>query len=177
MEAKTNKCPQCKEDRPVAAFEHLPSDPRCDMCITTAEAMRLYDVNREKAGKALARVMDAVKAGKGLKPLERMVSQFYDAWGGSSAFTEDLATWIKDLASNPRSKGAAVQAAMKMLALHGRIDRMKFEDDWRQMDDASLRQNLKLKMAQLLAEVSDGDGKKTALEHLMGSAPEVHDAK
>jgi len=165
---EVRECPQCKSRRPLSAFEGLPVDARCNSCVTTGEAMQIYDQRVQMAGQKLSRILDANQAGKQLKPLERMISQCYDAWGGPAAFCEDVVGWIKDLADQGRGKGAAVNAATKLLALHAKVDRMKLEDDWKQMDDATIRDTLKLRLMELMAEAAEESGKKDALSYLLG---------
>jgi hypothetical protein len=130
--------------------------------------MSLYDDKVKLAGQKFSQVLDAAGKAKSLKPLERMVGQCYDAWGGSAAFCEDVVTWIKDLAGSGRGKSMAVMAAMKLLTLHAKVDRMKLEDDWKAMDDATLRSTLKVKMLQLFAEAQADSGKKGFIEGVTG---------
>lgn len=163
----TWKCPQCDKDLPTTSFECRPLDLRCNRCIPQDKALELYDQRVKQAGTKLSRILDASAGAKGLKPLERMVTQCYDAWGGSAAFCEDVVEWIKDLASQGRGKGAAVNAAMKLLALHGKVDRMKLEDDWKQMDDATIQASLKMRLRELMVEVELEDGKKDTMGLLL----------
>lgn len=165
---KTRVCPQCGLEKAITTFECLPLDERCSHCIPADTARELYDKRVQQAGQKLAQILDANEASKGLKPLERMVSQAYDSWGGPAAFMEDGVTWIKDLAANPRTKAAAVQAWHKLLTLHAKVDRMKLEDDWKQMDDETLRANLQLKLMALLAETETDKAKKDTIDKLTG---------
>lgn len=160
-------CPQCNRDLPETNFECLPIDARCDRCIPQEKAMQMYDQRVQKAGTKLAKILDAAGSGKGLRPLERMVTQCYDAWGGSAAFCEDVVQWIKEMSMQGRGKGMAINAAMKLLALHAKVDRMKLEDDWKQMDDATIRDTLKLRLMELMAEAAEESGKKEALDYLL----------
>jgi hypothetical protein len=167
-EEKKHFCPQCKEWHPLTHFNGLPLELRCNKCVPVEAAMLLYDEKVKLAGQKFAQTLDAAGTARSLKPLERMVQQTYDAWGGSAAFCEDVVSWIKDLASTGRGKNAAVQAAMKLLTLHAKVDRMRLEDDWKAMDDATLRETLKLKMLQLFAEAQAESTKKGFIEGVAG---------
>ncbi len=167
-EPETLFCPQCKEQRPTTSFECLPLDLRCNRCIPADTAMALYDARVQQAGQKISQILDASGAGANLAPVERMLSQAYDRWGGAGAFMEDVVGWIKDLAASGRGKGAAVNACMKMLALHAKVDRMKLEDDWRAMDDEQIRATLKVKMLALLSDGMLEDAKKSAVKGILG---------
>lgn len=161
-------CPQCGQSYPITSFGCLPLDKRCNRCIPVDMAMKLHDARVQEAGHVVAQLFDANDAGKGLKPLERMVSQVYDAWGGSAAFCEDVVEWIKDLAEQGRGKGSAVNAAMKLLTLHAKVDRMRLDEDFKKMDDETLRASIKLKIVQLFAESQEDEVKKVAKDKILG---------
>ncbi len=131
--------------------------------------MGLYDRRVQEAGHTVAQILDANEHGISLKPLERMVNLAYDSWGGPNAFMVDVVQWIKDLSATPRGKAAALSNAMKILNLHAKVDRMKLEDDWKQMDDTTLRATLKIKLMALLSEAQTDEAKKKAKEHLLGT--------
>lgn len=169
-EVKKIFCPQCKEWYPETHFMGLPLDLRCNKCIPQDAAMTVYDEKAKLAGQTMAKIFDANDKAKTLKPVERMVTQAYDSWGGAAAFMEDWVTYVKEMAANPRTKPAAVSAMNKILALHAKVDRMKMEDDWKQMDDETLRSTLKLRMLELLSETAIEDGKKRGLDLLGGTS-------
>lgn len=162
------KCPQCRKELPQTSFAGLPLDERCRDCIPPDTAERLYDKRIQEAGHAVAQILDANEHGMSLKPLERMVNLAYDAWGGPNAFMTDVVTWIKDLAISPKGKGSALSNAMKLLNLHAKVDRMKLEDNWKQMDDDTLRATLKIKLMALLTEAQLDQGKKEAKGKILG---------
>lgn len=168
-EPKKIFCPQCKEWFPETHFMGLPLDLRCNKCIPQDAAMALYDQKAQLAGQTMAKIFDSAESAKSLKPVERMVSQAYDSWGGPAAFMEDWVQYVKEMAQNPRTKSAAVGAMNKILALHARVDRMKLEDDWKQMDDETLRATLKVKMLALMSEAAIEEGKKKGLDLLGGT--------
>jgi len=161
-------CPQCKEWFPKTHFTCLPLDLRCNKCIPGEVAAVLYDQKVEKAGQVMSKIFDQNPANASLRPLERMINGAYDAWGGPGAFCNDVVKWMKDLGDTPRGKSAAVSAAMKLMALHAKVDRMRLEDDWKQMDDQTLRDTLKVKMMALMAEAQTEDAKKIAKNKLIG---------
>lgn len=161
-------CPTCGQWKDLSHFSGLPVDKRCLDCVPTDEAARIWDLRVAKAGQTFAQLMDASGKGSSLKPLERMVSGAYDAWGGPQAFCEDIVTWIKELADTGRGKGSAINAAMKLLTLHAKVDRMKLEDDWKQMDDDTLRATLKLRMLELFAEAQSEQNKKQIKDEVLG---------
>ena len=161
---------------PVTSFGQLPLDLRCTRCIPVDLAMKLHDARIQEAGHVVAQLFDANDAGKGLKPLERMVSQVYDAWGGSAAFCEDVVEWIKDLADQGRGKGAAVQASLKLLTLHAKVDRMRLDEDFKKMDDATLLATIKLKIKQLAKEAQEGLSKEDAIKKILGNKPDDDEA-
>jgi hypothetical protein len=169
-EIKTLMCPACKQHWPVTSFECLPLDLRCNRCVPVESAMVLYDKRVQQAGHVVSQLLDANDTGKGLKPLERMVQGFYDAWGGPAALCDDMATWVKDLAATGK-KAQAVSALTKILNLHGKIDRMKLEDDWKMMDDETIRATLKVRLMEIVSEgVADNDSKKKeAMKRIMGN--------
>lgn len=166
-DSKTHQCPACKRVLPLTDFAYIPVDERCQACVPRDQAMALWDLKQQQAGQTIARILDSQDSYKTLKPLERMVSLAYDAWGGEHAFMEDVVEWIKDMGSHNKTKGAAINAVMKLLALHAKVDRMKFEDDWKQMDDQTLRDTLKMRMMELFAEASEDRAKKEALQNLV----------
>ncbi len=104
-----------------------------------------------------------------LKPLERMVNLAYDSWGGPNAFMNDVVQWIKDLSVTPKGKSSALSNAMKLLNLHAKVDRMKLEDNWKSMDDDTLRATLKIKLMALLTEAQTDEAKKKAKGTLLGN--------
>lgn len=165
-------CPQCKEWFPKLNFGCLPLDIRCNRCIPTDVAMKLHDDRIKEAGHVVAQLFDANEAGRTLAPLERMVSQAYDAWGGSTAFCEDVVCWIKDLAETGRGKGAAVSAALKLLTLHAKVDRMRLDEDFKKMDDESLKAAMKLRIMQLFAETQEETVKQKAMKKILGESLE-----
>ncbi len=169
MENRT--CPQCKGTYPLTDFEGLPQDVRCNRCIPRDEALKLYDRKVQAAGQKLTQIMDSAQGAKSLKPVERLLSEAYDAWGGPGAFAGDVVGWIKDLANMAGGKGksAAVSASIKLLQLHARIDKMKVEDDWRKMDDATLRETIKIKMLALFAEATADDAKRDTLSLIINA--------
>jgi hypothetical protein len=169
-ELKTLMCPACKRVLPSTDFNYLPVDDRCSSCVPRDQAMALWDLKSKQAGQTMARILDSTDSYKTLKPLERMVSLAYDAWGGEAAFMEDAVTWIKELSEHPKTKGQAVNALMKLLALHAKVDRMKFEDDWKHMDDQQLRDTLKMRMMALFAEASIEQAKEQGKNELLGNA-------
>lgn len=159
-------CPQCKTWFPKTSFSCLPLDLRCNKCIPQDAALKLYDDKLKFAGQQIGKLMDASDAGKGLKPLERMVDGIYDAWGGVNAFCQDAAEWCKDLAQKGR-KGQALQFMAKVLAIHGKVDKLKIEDDWNKMTKEEIKQRLALKMAAILAESKLPGVKDQILRNLM----------
>lgn len=163
-------CPTCGQWKDKHHFGGIPVDKRCVDCVPPSEAAMIYDLRVEKAGQTFAQLMDANAKGGTLKPLERMVSGAYEAWGGPAAFCEDLVMWIKELADTGRGKGTAINAAMKLLTLHAKVDRMKLEDDWKQMDDDTLKATLKLRMLELFAEAQSEQNKKKVTSEVMGIA-------
>jgi hypothetical protein len=170
-EGSTLFCPQCKQHWPKTNFECLPLDLRCNRCIPADTAMQLYDKRVQQAGQKLAQILDASESNKGLRPVERMLSRGYEAWGGEAAFMEDGINWIKSLADNPRTRSLAVAAWGKILALHAKVDRMKLEDDWRQMDDETLRETLKMKILELGSEAIEDQAKDKTKKFLLGEQP------
>jgi hypothetical protein len=169
------KCPQCKKELPLTSFRGLPLDQRCDDCIPEDVKWSLYDKRVQEAGQTVASILDASEHGMSLKPLERMVTLAYDAFGGPNVFMENVAQWMKDLSATPKGKGAALNAAMKILNLHAKVDRMKLEDDWKQMDDTTLRATLKIKLMALLSEAQTEQAKKIAKDQLLGGEEELED--
>lgn len=162
------KCPACEQIFDLTSFEGLPLDERCRNCIPTDVAMALYDKRIQEAGHTMAQILDANDHGVSLKPLERMVSLAYDNWGGANAFMGDVVQWIRDLAITPKGKASALSNAMKLLNLHAKVDRMRLDEDFKRMDDATLRETVKLKLMALFAEASIDDAKKKAKGQLLG---------
>jgi len=164
------QCPGCLAWKPVIEFDGLPvGEKRCQACVPVDQAMRIQDLRVKKAGQVIAKLFDANEAGKGLRPLEQMVSQGYDAWGGPVAFMEDVVTWIKDMGDHPKTKPQAVQAALKLLGFHAKVDRMKLEDDWKQMDDETLKATLIVRMTELLSgSTPESLAKGAALKAILG---------
>lgn len=162
------KCTGCRKELPATSFAGLPLDTRCRDCIPPDTAMEIYDKRVQEAGHTVAQILDANEHGMSLKPLERMVNLAYDSWGGPNAFMTDVVQWIKDMAVNPKGKATALSNAMKILNLHAKVDRMKLEDNWKTMDDDTLRATLKIKLMALLAEAQTDEGKKRAKDHLLG---------
>lgn len=168
MPQDSAKCPSCKKELPSVEFTGLPLDQRCRSCIPPEAAMSLYDKRVQEAGHTVAQILDANEHGMSLKPLERMVNLAYDSWGGPNAFMTDVVQWIKDLSVTPKGKSSALSNAMKILNLHAKVDRMKLEDNWKQMDDDTLRATLKIKLMALLTEAQVDDAKRKAKDHLLG---------
>ncbi len=161
-------CPACDKPWPSTDFECLPLDNRCRRCIPSDVAMRLYDKRVQQAGHTMAQILDANSHNVSLKPLETMVSLAYDCYGGPRAFMEDAMNWIKDLALTGRGKGVAVSHMMKLLQLHAKVDRMRLDEDFKRMDDETLRATIKMKMMALFAEAATEEGKKTAMKTILG---------
>ncbi len=159
-------CPECKTWYPATHFECLPLDLRCNRCIPVEAAMVLYDKKKEKAGQIIAQILDGSEGEKSLRPVERMLVDAYEAFGGPKVFMEKVMGWINDLASNPRTKPAAVNAAMKIISLHGKVDRNKMENDWRQMDTDTLRDALERKLRGILEEKAASAVKMAATKYL-----------
>lgn len=154
-------------------FNGLPLELRCNKCVPADVAMAVYDDKVKLAGQKLAQALEGIGGKQNLQPLERLVRGFYDVWGGEKPFLEDVVSWTKDLGSNPRTKGSALGICMKILALHSKVDRLKKEDDWKQMDDATLKATLTMRMMALMAEAEEegkiDSGKKGFLEGLTGT--------
>lgn len=168
-EKETLFCPQCKQTLPKINFEQLPLDLRCRNCIPTQVAAVLYDERVKQAGQKLAQIFDGVESSKNLRPVERMIEGVYEAWGGPAIYCQDLVEYIKALTTGPKKNySAAVTAMGKLLALHAKVDRMKMEDDWKHMEEEQIRDRLKVKLAQLAAEVAFGEQKPEILKGLMG---------
>lgn len=165
-------CPQCKEWKEKASFTLLPLDLRCQGCVALSsdQAMELYDKKVELAGQKISQLLDGVEHARSLKPLERMLDMFYDQYGGGHVFMGDVVTWIKQIADKPGGKGlsTAVAAAMKILQLHAKVDRMKIEEDWNQLSKEEIKTKLQLKMMAILAEAELPGVKKSAIKGLLG---------
>lgn len=152
-DGKTRKCSQCGEWKPLTRFSCLPLDKRCDTCLPPSDpvAMQLWDKRLDLAQRKVAQIFDASEKAGELEPLERQVKSIYDAWGGPDAFSQDVVEWIKRMADQG-AYAKAVNAAINVMKIHGRIDKMKQEDDWKAMDDENVKAALKLKLANLVAE-------------------------
>lgn len=161
------KCPACKKEKEQAHFHGLPLDQRCVECIPTDTAMVLYDKRVQEAGQTVAAIFDANDQGVGLRPLETMVSLAYDAFGGPHVFMKNVVQWIEELGSNPRTKGAALTNAMKLLGLHAKVDRMRLDEDFKRMDDETLRATLKIKLMALATEAMADEAKKSAVKSIL----------
>ncbi len=169
---KTRKCSQCGEYKPLPHFSHLPLDHRCDVCLppSTEAAMVLYDKRVDLAQRKMAQIFDASERSN-LEPLERLVKGIYDAWGGPHAFSEDLANWIKNLA-DAGDWNKAVRAGLELLKIHGKVDKMKQEEEWQAMDDENVKEVLKLKLANMIANEMFEDQGKGIIDSLIGKEEE-----
>lgn len=162
------ECPACKKDKGPEHFHGLPLDVRCKDCIPPDTAMAIYDKRVQEAGHTLSKILDANEQGISVKPLERMVSLAYESWGGPNVFMKDVVTWIQELGNNPKTKGVALVNAMKLLNLHAKVDRMRLDEDFKRMDDDTLRESIKLKIMALFAEASNEEAKAKAMKSILG---------
>lgn len=177
-DTKTRKCPQCGEWKPLPHFSYLPADARCDVCLPplSTEAAVLYDKRVDLAQKKMAKIFDASERATNLEPLERVVKAAYDAWGGPNSFAEDIVEWIKNLADKGKY-AQAINAGLQLMKIHGRIDKMKQEEEWQAMDDPTVRATLQAKLASLFAsQLMEEEGQKV-LDSLIGKVKEDEDAQ
>ncbi len=136
--------------------------------------MATYDANVQLAGKKWAAVVDKVGKTTGLGPVERMLQSYYTEWGGEEQFAHDLVQCHKNLIDTNKFHAAAQNMAA-MLKLHAKIDRDRMEDNWRQMDDASVDQNLQKKMIALMAKMEADKAKRETIDGLIANTPVVTD--
>jgi len=162
------KCPACKKIKEQAHFHGLPLDQRCVECIPSDIAMVLYDKRVQEAGQTVAAIFDASDQGVSLRPLETMVALAYDAFGGPHIFMRNVVQWIEELSTNPRTKGIALTNAMKLLGLHAKVDRMRLDEDFKRMDDETLRATLKIKLMALATEAMADEAKAKAIKNVLG---------
>lgn len=168
------QCPACKQFKELTHFSARPVDNRCDICLPPDQAMVAYDKKVQLAGNKWASMLSQAEKGTTLAPLERMLQAAYDEWGGTQSYVHDLVTWIKDLADCGKTN-AAVAHMMAMLKLHAKVDHMRLEDNWKQMDDATLKSTLQLKMMALMAEMDKESAKGETIDALLEKAPAVTD--
>lgn len=148
---KTQVCPQCNERKPLTHFELLPADCRCTACVPLdvhrAKSQELVD----RAQRKLAQILDANAKSAGLPALEQLINGLYGAWGGVNTFCHDIKDGFDALVAQKKYK-QAVDVQLGVLKLHARVDKMRQEDDWRQMDDDRLKESLQLQLMNLLAD-------------------------
>jgi hypothetical protein len=158
----THLCYQCGERKPITHFNHLPADKRCATCIPTdvahAKSQELIDLAHRK----LAQILDANEKAVGLPALEQLIHGIYGAWGGVSTFCHDIKDSHDALVAQKKYH-QALNAQLDVMKLHARVDKMRQEDDWRQMDDERLKESLQIQLMSLLAD----DEKLDTLTQLM----------
>ena len=146
----TRTCSACLEVKPTTHFDCLPADPRCRDClpvdVARAKSQELIDLAHRK----LAQIFDANEKDAGLPALETMIKSAYGAWGGTHTFCQDIKAGYDALVAQ-KKYNAAVNVQMGLMKLHARVDKMKQEDDWRQMDDDRLKESLQIQLMHLLA--------------------------
>jgi len=162
------KCPACNKEKGQEHFHGMPLDLRCKDCIPADTAMLVYDKRVREAGQTVAAIFDANDQGVSVRPLETMVSLAYEAFGGPHIFMQNVVEWIKELGNNPRTKGVALVNAMKLLNLHAKVDRMRLDEDFKRMDDETLRATLKIKLMALASEAMADEAKKGAIQSILG---------
>lgn len=128
--------------------------------------MQLWDKRLDFAHRKMAQIFDASER-SALEPLERVIKSTYDAWGGPSAFGEDLAEYIKRLADSNKLP-QAINAMLNVMKLHGKVDKMNQEEEWRAMDDENVKTALQMKLAQMMTEMLTSDEKSKMLQLLLG---------
>lgn len=158
----TRVCPQCKERKPLTYFGHLPADNRCESCIPEDVAHSKSQELIDKAHRKLAQILDANEKAVGLPALEQMLHGVYSAWGGVSTFCHDIKEGHDALVAQ-KKYNQALNAQLGIMKLHARVDKMRQEDDWRQMDDDRLKESLQIQLMSLLAD----DEKLDTLTQLM----------
>ncbi len=162
------KCPACQRERGTEFFHGIPLDQRCVECVPTGTAMELYDKRVIEAGQTVAAIFDANEAGVSVRPLETMITLAYDAFGGPHRFMKNVVQWIEELGANPKTKGVALVNAMKLLNLHAKVDRMRLDEDFKRMDDETLRATIKAKAMALAVEAMSDEAKKKAFKNILG---------
>jgi hypothetical protein len=160
-------CQACKQQKPLDHFTALPFDHRCNVCLPPdTDIAVLRDKQADEARRRLAAVTDSVERHQSLEPVERLLMGIYGAFGGSHVFCEYLAGGIKQLYEIKKTP-QAVAASINLLRLNSKVDKLKAEDDWRQMDDATLKEALRMKSLGILAELAIDDAQKAALAILL----------
>lgn len=146
------KCPGCQQFKDSSEFNCRPSDQRCNVCLPADVAMVAFERNAELAGKKVAAIFDKVETAKSLGPVERLIQAGYEQWGGEQQFMHDWVACVKNL-MDANKHHAAAQNMMSFLKLHAKVDHMRMEDDWRNMDDDKVEARLKQRMATLMAKM------------------------
>lgn len=144
-------CPQCKKFKPLTDFQGKPYDTRCVECIPRDRLMELADKVQALAMRKASQLMDLAESDQGLKPVEKMLTALYARWGGYNAYVEDLSEGVKRLYDTGKVRDA-VNAQLRLLQIHTKIDKMKQEEDWHLMDDAAIQAALQRQLAKMIVE-------------------------
>lgn len=165
---KRRKCPQCQNVLPVMAFECLPYDVRCNRCVPLDQALAMRDRQLEGAQRNFLKLLDA----SGVKPsdntkLDQLLGGIFSSWGGAHQFCEDLVESIQCRRDRNPGDHNAINAMLKILALKGRSDQLKSEDDWRRMSDEQIKESIKLQALEMFAELAISSGRPDLMGQLL----------
>jgi hypothetical protein len=114
------KCPGCKQFKDVSMFSARPVDERCDVCLPVDQAMVAMDKKVQLAGNKWAAILDKVRNGQELVPVERMLQTGYEQWGGEQQFMHDGVQCVKDLADAEGARRRPAHDGLAQAARQGR---------------------------------------------------------
>jgi hypothetical protein len=162
------QCPACQQFKDVTLFTARPVDERCDVCLPVDQAMVAMDKKVQLAHDKMAAIFDAVEKGQSLGPIERVLQAGYEAFGGEHQLMLKWAECVNNLMDTNKYHAAA-QNIMSFFKLHAKVDHMRMEDDWRNMDDAKVEATLQRKMKALMAKMERDEAETKTIEGLVQS--------
>ncbi len=163
---KQRLCPECDKWKPQHNFECLPADLRCNLCMKHKESIAAKNLIVEEARLKLAQVVDAAESRGNTPSLDKFLTSFVDNFGGVHTYCTLLAQGIKALYENGKL-AQAVSAQINMLRVIAKAEQSRKEEEWRRRSTEELKEEMKLQMVGLMAEMSVKDERMALLAELL----------
>lgn len=152
---KVMTCHQCKLEKSMMFFNHLPNDTRCDECVPTRLHQQIREKQLMQVRKDSHDLVNALTNSESLPRIDQFLTDFMRRYGGMGKFVELMVQDLKELEKEKHGTLALFDRKMGILKLVKESTKMLDDREIDEMTDEEIREAKAVAMAKTLVLMAE----------------------
>lgn len=161
------ECSRCQMVWPAEKFPDVGDSTVCEHCLAGEDAEKAKQKLIAKTRALATKMMDVQEQEKLLPPLNTIVSQVYEEFGGPRAFAQRFHWMINELCERSVIPASAPALMLQFLKLHQAVETQNGQDDMRKLTDEQIRREQSMAMMQMVLDAANDPSKRAMLEEML----------